>query len=382
MKSNEYAIFESMLNTADIKINGNRPWDIKVNDMAMFDRILLDGSLGLGESYMDKMWECDDIAGFICRVLTFELDKNLNLRTKMTLGTKIGKDKIKKLFNPQGTSISKDNVAFHYDIGNDLYGVMLDKRMTYTCGYWNDSTNLDDAQEAKLELICRKLGLKPGMRILDIGCGWGSLMIYAAEKYGVICDGLTLSVEQANWGIKQVSEKGLPVNFILQDYRLYKPETKYDRIVSVGMLEHVGSSNYRDFFKCAKVFMKEDAVFLLHTIGTFESAETNDPWIHKYIFPNGEIPSLAQLATAMEPTFNIEDLHNIGEDYDLTLCAWYTNFDKAWRKGDINYDENFYRMWKYYLLSCAGAFRCRDLSVWQMVLTKVGAKKPVGIRAE
>lgn len=173
MKGNEYAIFESMLSSADIKINGSRPWDIQVNDVAMFDRILADGSLGLGESYMEKMWECKDIAELVNRILAFELDKHLDLRTKMILGAKIGKDKIKKFFNPQGTTISKHNVSFHYDIGNDLYRAMLDKRMTYTCGYWKNADNLDDAQEAKLDLICRKLGLKPGMRVLDIGCGWG-----------------------------------------------------------------------------------------------------------------------------------------------------------------------------------------------------------------
>ncbi|MCY9871072.1 cyclopropane fatty acyl phospholipid synthase [Vibrio barjaei] len=382
MKDNEYAIFESMLSSADIKINGSRPWDIQVNDVAMFDRILADGSLGLGESYMEKMWECKDIAELINRILAFELDKHLDLRAKMILGAKIGKDKIKKFFNPQGTTISKHNVAFHYDIGNDLYRAMLDKRMTYTCGYWKNADNLDDAQEAKLDLICRKLGLKPGMRVLDIGCGWGSLMIYAAEKYGVVCDGLTLSEEQAKLGTQMVEEKQLPVNFILRDYRLYEPETKYDRVVSVGMLEHVGSPNYRDFFTCADKFLNQDGVFLFHSIGTFESTETNDPWIHKYIFPNGEIPSLAQLATAMEPEFNMEDLHNIGEDYDHTLCAWYRNFDKAWQQGDLNYNEKFYRMWKYYLLSCAGAFRCRELSVWQMVLTKVGTPKPASARSK
>ncbi|MDN3700630.1 cyclopropane fatty acyl phospholipid synthase [Vibrio artabrorum] len=380
MKEGEYAMFEEMLAVADIKINGNRPWDIQIHDTAVFNRVLTDGSLGFGESYMDKMWDCDDIAEMISRVLASKIDKKLDLKKKLVLGAHIGKSKVKKFFNPQGTSLSKKNVQFHYDIGNDLYKAMLDKRMTYTCAYWDNSDNLDDAQEAKLDLICKKLDLKPGMRILDIGCGWGSFMIYAAEKYGVTCDGLTLSEEQAKLGSLLVDEKNVPVNFILKDYRLYEPYEKYDRIVSVGMLEHVGSSNYSDFFKCANKLMKDDAIFLLHTIGSFESTTTNDPWIHKYIFPNGEIPSLAQLSIAMEPAFNMEDLHNIGQSYDLTLCAWYENFHKAWTTKQIDYDERFYRMWKYYLLSCAGAFRCRDLSVWQMSLTKVGTKSPNGRR--
>ncbi|MFA0520075.1 class I SAM-dependent methyltransferase, partial [Vibrio sp. 10N.222.55.E8] len=254
-------MFEEMLAVADIKINGNRPWDIQIHDTAVFNRVLTDGSLGFGESYMDKMWDCDDIAEMISRVLASKIDKKLDLKKKLVLGAHIGKSKVKKFFNPQGTSLSKKNVQFHYDIGNDLYKAMLDKRMTYTCAYWDNSDSLDDAQEAKLDLICKKLDLKPGMRILDIGCGWGSFMIYAAEKYGVTCDGLTLSEEQAKLGSLLVDEKNVPVNFILKDYRLYEPYEKYDRIVSVGMLEHVGSSNYSDFFKCANKLMKDDAIF-------------------------------------------------------------------------------------------------------------------------
>ncbi|GAL16566.1 cyclopropane-fatty-acyl-phospholipid synthase [Vibrio maritimus] len=375
MALNEYRIFEKLLSSADICLNGDRPWDIKVKDEKMFDRVICDGSLGLGETYMEGWWECQDIAEMISRVMSNDLESKLSTGLKLALGSKIGKAKVKKLFNPQSICQSKKDISFHYDIGNDLYEAMLDKRMTYTCAYWKDASTLDEAQEKKLDLICRKIGLEPGMRVLDIGCGWGSLMNYAAEKYGVICDGLTLSKEQAKAGQVIAESKGLDVNFILQDYREYQPKEAYDRVVSVGMIEHVGAKNYREFFKVANTFMKEDGLFLLHNIGSFETTTTTDPWINKYIFPNGEIPSLCQLSSAMEPMFNLEDLHNIGEDYDKTLVAWYKNFDKAYNSGSLEQSNMFYRMWKYYLLSCAGAFRCRHLSVWQMVLSKVGTHK-------
>lgn len=378
---NKAHLFQNVLDIADVKINGSRSWDLIVHDDNLYDKVLTDGSLGFGEAYMDGMWECENIPEMISRLLKADILDQIDTREKFNLGVKIASSKIKKAFNLQNITRSKKDVSYHYDLGNDLYSAMLDKRMTYTCGYWKESQTLDQAQEAKLDLLCRKLNLKKGMRVLDIGCGWGSFMFYATEKYGVICDGLTLSKEQADYGQSLVQREQLSTNFIVQDYREYTTDKKYDRIVSVGMLEHVGPKNYREYFKKSAQLLKDDGIFLLHTIGGTISSQGTNPWVDKYIFPNGVIPSISQIGSAIEGLYNIEDLHNIGPDYDKTLCAWHDNFNDNWDRLNNKYDERFYRMWRYYLLSCAGAFRCRSLNVWQFGLTKIGVTKPEAVRA-
>lgn len=372
--------FTSLLSKADIQINGSRPWDIQVHDNSLYERVLAEGSLGFGEAYMDGLWDCEQIDEMIYRVLSHDLEAELDAKAKVKLGLKVASAKLKHFVNPQSISRAKEDVSSHYNTGNDLFVRMLDKRLTYTCAYWKKASNLDEAQEAKLDLICRKMGLQPGMRVLDVGCGWGSFMLYAAEKYGVICDGLTLASEQTDLGARRAAESGLPVKFILEDYREFHPKEKYDRVVSVGMIEHVGPSNYAEYFDCAQRFLKSDGLFLLHTIGTKVSTDKTDPWIDKYIFPNGVCPSMVQLAQGMEGKFNMEDVHNIGEDYDKTLCAWCVNFEEHWSEIADTYGERFHRMWRYYLLCCAGAFRCRDINVWQFVLSPYGLSKPDYVR--
>ncbi len=374
-------LFKTILDSADIEINGNRSWDIIIKDDSIFDQVLSNGSLAFGEGYMNGLWECRDLPEMICRLLRSDAELKLSTMNRISIGLKTGTGKLKKIFNNHTVNRSKKDVSYHYNIGNDLYAAMLDKRMTYTCAYWKNSNNLDDAQDAKIDLLCRKLGLEKGMRVLDIGCGWGSFMFYAAEKYGVICDGLTLSSEQVSYGQSRVQKNKLPVKFILEDYREYVPDEKYDCIVSVGMLEHVGPGNYRTYFEKAADMLVDNGIFLVHTIGSPNSSEKADPWIDKYIFPNGVIPSIAQLGKAIDGIYNIEDLHNIGPDYDRTLCAWYENVNKNWENLSNNYTKRFRRMWNYYLLSCAGAFRSRKLNLWQFSLTKVGSAKPECVRA-
>jgi len=372
MKSTKYKLFEDLLMEADIKLDGDRPWDIKIKDEKTFDKIIADGSLGFGEAYMDNLWECESIDEMINRVLKAHIDKKITAKQKL----KLGGEKLKQLINPQSILRVKKDVPFHYDLGNDIFESMLDKYMTYTCGYFKGTEDLDEAQEQKMDLICKKMGLKPGMRVLDIGCGWGSFMRYAAEHYKVICDGLTLSKEQKKLG--EEKSKGLDVNFILKDYREYDAQEKYDRVVSIGMIEHVGPLNYKEYFDCVDKFMKKDGLFLLHTIGGIHSLNSNegDAWIKKYIFPNGIIPSIAQLGSSFENKLNLEDLHNIGPDYDKTLMSWCKKFESNWDNLKEKYGDKFYRMWRYYLLSCAGAFRSRDLNTWQLVLSKIGSEKP------
>ncbi len=380
-KATGEAFFKKLLAAADIRINGHRAWDLKVNDNTLYQLIMADGTLAFGEAYMAGLWDCQDIAELINRLLRINADRVITDYGKMQFILNLGKEKFKKIANLQSILRAKQDVSYHYDLGNKLYAAMLDKRMTYSCAYWDGCCNLDEAQEAKLDLLCRKLGLKPGMKVLDIGCGWGSFMLYAAEKYDVICDGLTLSKAQASLGKRKAEAAGLPVHFFIQDYREYQPKKPYERIISVGMLEHVGQKNYTDYFAVAHRLLSDNGMFLVHTIGSPFSAQKTDPWINKYIFPNGVIPSLEQIGAAIDGLYNIEDLHNIGPDYDKTLCSWHDNFRRHWPILKCQYDEQFYRMWTFYLLSCAGAFRSRQLNVWQFSLTKVGANKPHTVRA-
>ncbi len=362
-----------LLALAGITINGKQPWDIWVHHPHTLDRVLSQGSLGLGESYVDGWWDCDAIDQFIHRVLDARLEERVT-----SPGLRLGLLRA-RLLNRQSTRRAWQVGRDHYDLGNPLFEAMLDSRMAYSCGYWSGgATDLESAQEAKLDLVCRKLGLRPGMRLLDIGCGWGSLMRHAAERYGVSCVGLTVSAEQARWGEQHLA--GLPVTFHLADYRSFptRPSEKFDRVASIGMFEHVGRRNYRDYFSVAARALKDDGLFLLHTIGRNARGGRTDPWVDRYIFPNGELPSASELAESAERNFVIEDWHSFGADYDRTLLAWHTRFEAAWPALASDYSPRFRRLWRYYLLACAGSFRARANQLWQVVLSPRGV--PGGYR--
>jgi cyclopropane-fatty-acyl-phospholipid synthase len=365
MSVNKYkSLVKDLLSLAEIEINGRNPWDIQVHDERFYKRAVTEVELGLGESYMDGWWDVEKLDEMIYRIVRADLQNKVkrNLKIAFQLAGFY-------LINMQARHRAFIIGERHYDLGNDLFQNMLDKRMNYSCAYWKNASTLDEAQENKLELICKKLYLEPGMRVLDIGCGWGAFGKYAAEKYDVEVVGITVSKEQVALG-KELC-KGLPVELRLQDYR--DVNEKFDRIVSVGMIEHVGYKNYRTYFKVAERNLKDDGLFLLHTIGEVRSTKSTDAWTHKYIFPNGMLPSIAQLAKAVEGLFIVEDLHNFGADYDKTLLAWFENFHKNWEKIKHKYGERFYRMWKYFLLSSAGAFRARNKNqLWQIVLSKKG----------
>lgn len=353
---------EKLLSYADIRIDGDQPWDIHVRNNHFYTRLIAQGSLALGESYMEGWWDCECLDQFFYKILSAELDSKVKVYKEMFNILK------SKLINYQKVSRAFDIGRQHYDIGNNLYRHMLDRRMLYSCGYWKEASTLDEAQEAKLDLIFRKLDLQPGMKVLDIGCGWGGAARFAVERYGVEVVGITVSEEQLRLGRKTC--KGLPVDLRFQDYRSLKE--KFDRIFSIGMFEHVGYKNYRSYFKVAKKCLKEGGMFLLHTIGNNRTVTKTDPWISCYIFPHSLIPSAKQITDACESLFVLEDWHNFGVDYDKTLMAWYRNFDDRWNDIKQDYDEIFYRMWKYYLLSCAGSFRARKNQLWQIVLSDRG----------
>lgn len=356
-------IIQEILSPAGISINGNQPWDIQVRNDKFYQRILNEGSLGLGESYMDRWWECKCLDEFFHRLIPSRPEDKIRKDWK-SLFHILSALILNKCSKSRAFQIGEK----HYDIGNELYMNMLDKRMAYSCAYWKGAKTLDEAQEAKLDLICRKLDLHRGVRILDIGCGWGGFAKYAAEKYGVKVVGVTVSKEQAELG-KELC-KGLPIEIRLLDYR--DVNEKFDHIVSVGMFEHVGYKNYRTYMQTVYHCLKDDGLFLLHTIGNNQAHVTTDRWIDKYIFPNSLVPSMKQICASIERLFVIEDWHNFGSHYDFTLMEWFKNFDASWHKLKDKYDERFYRMWKYYLLSCAGASRARDVQVWQIVLSKTG----------
>ncbi|MBA3816755.1 MAG: cyclopropane fatty acyl phospholipid synthase [Parachlamydiaceae bacterium] len=356
-------LVEEYFHRGDIILDGSNPWDIQILDDRFYQKVIMQGTLGFGEAYMDGWWDVQSLDEMIFRFLRFNPEQNLKLSHQQMWHWLQS-----CLLNLQSKSRALIVGEKHYDIGNELFKRMLDKRMTYSCGYWKEANNLDAAQEAKLELICKKIGLAPGMKVLDIGCGWGSFAKYAAEKYNVEVVGITISKKQLE--LAQVLCKGLPITLRLQDYRdINEP---FDRIVSVGQMEHVGYKNYPTYFDVILKCLKDDGIFLLHTIGNNYSVRNVDPWLEKYIFPNGMLPSIKQLASAFEKKFVMEDWHNFGNDYDKTLMAWYVNFHSSWNEIKTDYDEKFYRMWKYYLLTCAGAFRARSIQLWQIVLTKKG----------
>jgi cyclopropane-fatty-acyl-phospholipid synthase len=354
---------QRILNHADIKIDGSRPWDLQIRDDRFYARVLSEGSMGLGESYMDGWWDAEALDEFFFRIFRTDLaEQSLTWRDKLSALKA-------RIINQQKISRAFQIGRHHYDLGNDLYRTMLDRQMIYSCGYWQHASTLDQAQEAKLDLICRKLQLKPSMRLLDIGCGWGGMAAYAARNYGVEVVGITVSEEQARFAREQC--RGLPVTIELCDYR--KQEGTFDRVVSIGMFEHVGYKNYRTYMQQQKSLLTSDGLALLHTIGRNKTAPDVDKWISRYIFPNSMLPSAKQLSCAAEGLFVIEDWHSFGTDYDTTLMHWFRNFDDSFDTlPSSKYDQRFYRMWKYYLLSCAGSFRARRNQVWQLVLSPQG----------
>ena len=363
VKKEKQAI-ESLLAGAGITVDGSNPYDPQIHNEDFYGRVLRQGSLGLGESYMNGWWDCDKLDEFFHKVLEADIGQQVEGNLNILFGAAWN-----YILNTGRKSKAFEIGKHHYDIGNDLYRVMLDKRLTYTCGYWKNAKDLNEAQEAKLDLVCRKIGLKRGQSVLDIGSGWGSFIGYAAEKYGASAVGLTVSKEQKE--LANELYNNLPVETRLQDYR--DINEKFDHVVSLGMFEHVGYKNYRTYMEVVHNALKNNGLFLLHTIGGNRSVRTADPWVAKYIFPNSMLPSLTQISEAIEGLFVMEDWHNFGADYDRTLMAWFKNFDAGWPNLKDKYGECFYRMWKYYLSSMAGAFRSRQNNqLWQIVLSKKG----------
>jgi cyclopropane-fatty-acyl-phospholipid synthase len=357
-----------LLSMAGITVDGDGPTDLRVHDPRTYAQVFAHGTLGFGEAYMDGWWDVTDLPGFFTQVLKSNLDDALT-----TLDTMLAHLKA-RLINVQRGEHAWEVGRRHYDLGNDLFAAMLGKRLVYSCGYWASASTLDEAQEAKLDLICRKLRLQPGQRLLDVGCGWGEALKFAAERYGVSGVGITVSAEQAEYARELCT--GLPVEIRLQDYR--DLNERFDAIMSVGMFEHVGAKNHRAWFEMAQRCVDPQGLVLLHTIGSNAPVSRPDPWIDRYIFPNSLIPTSSQVTHALEGLFVVEDWHNFGADYDRTLQAWQINFDAAWSTLSARYDERFRRMWHFYLACSAAVFRSRRDQLWQLTLSPQGV--PGGVR--
>lgn len=360
-------LLREILASAGITLNGSNPWDIQVKDERVYSRIFRDGSLGFGEAYVDGWWDSQALDQTVERVL------RANLETVVRENWVVLAHAVRaRLFNLQAAPRAFEVGERHYDIGNDLYERMLDKRMVYTCAYWKDGDDLDAAQENKLDLVCRKVGLRQGMRVLDLGCGWAGFAGFAAEHYGANVTGFTVSREQVAWAKEKYAH--LPVDIRLDDYR--NATGTYDAVVSIGLMEHVGPKNYRGYMKLVDRCLAPGGVAFVHTIAGLRPKTNMEPWFHKYIFPNAVLPTLGQLTGAMDDRFVPEDVHNIGEHYVPTLMAWWENFDRAWPQLRGRYREPFYRMWKYYLLVSAAAFRARNHQLYQIVMTRKGTAQP------
>jgi cyclopropane-fatty-acyl-phospholipid synthase len=364
--------FRDLLASADITVGGSRPWDIQIHDERVWSRVLRDGTLGAGESYEDGWWDVPELDQFIDRILRINLTEAM--RDNWLL---IAHSVRARLLNLQSMTRSFGNGQHHYDIGNDLYEAMLGGRLLYTCAYWHNANTLDEAQDAKLDLVCRKAGLQPGMRVLDLGCGWGGFAAFAAERYRVTVTGFTVSQEQVRWAKDHYPH--LPIDIRLDDYR--NATGTYDAVVSIGLMEHVGWKNYRGYMELVDRLLAPGGVAFIHTIAGNLPRTHIEPWFDKYIFPNSVLPTLARLTAAMEGVFIAEDVHNIGEHYDRTLMEWFHKFDAAWPQLRARYGDRFYRRWKYYLLSCAGAFRSRSQQLYQIVMTRPGTRSPAGARS-
>ncbi len=353
-----------LLAHADVKIVGEpsfgaEPWDMLVHNDALFSRILGQGTLGLGEAYMDGWWDCERLDELFARVLAAEL------ATKVETWSDKAFFLLGHLRNRQIGKRLRATAADHYNTGNDLYQHMLDKKMIYTCGYWRDAENLDQAQEHKLELVARKLKLKPGMRVLDIGCGWGGAAKYIADKHGVDVVGITLSEAQHELAQEHIRDSNATVR--LQDFRALNE--KFDRVYSLGMFEHVGFKNFADYFRIVDQCLEPGGLFLLHTIGHRVTSFKVDPWMDRYIFPNSILPSAEMINRYSADYFNIEDWHNFGLDYHKTLLAWDSNLQAAWQHLP-DYEERFKRMWHYFLMCSAGSFKAYRNHLWQVVFSK------------
>jgi cyclopropane-fatty-acyl-phospholipid synthase len=369
-------LFENLLEGTDVRLGGDRPWDIRVNRDRLYRRALR-GSLGIGEAYIDGDWDCDALDELFRRVLSVNTQKKPLIRA-----ARAWRSFQSRVMNLQTRKRSRAVAEEHYDIDHRMYALFLGPWNQYTCCFFDGTNDLERAEVIKLEMLCDKLELKPGMRLLDIGCGWGGFAKYAASTRGCEVTGISLSDEQIRYANDYTH--GLPVTIRKLDYRDLPDSglAPFDRISIVGMIEHVGYKNYAGLLEIVHQMLKPDGLFLLHTIGNNEHSTVVDPWMEKYIFRNSMAPAMSHLANAAEGRFVVEDWENYGHYYSPTLQAWHDRFNANWDrirslKTARPFDDRFRRLWNYYLMSSKAAFDVEQLHLWQIVMTRCNSGRGV-----
>ena len=367
------ALIRAITDPVDVGFAGERPWDLQVHNPALFGDLIRRGSLALGEAYVRGDWDCAALDQLFTRLLRSSLSRQVAsgfLPSAQLLG--VLRRQAEHWINWQTRRRSTRVAELHYDIDHRIYAATLDSRLIYSCAHWQYADDLETAQLHKLQRICLKLELEPGMRLLDVGCGWGALAAYAAQAHGVEVVGITLSRQQAAFCQQCYGDQ---VQVLHCDYRSEQLRSlgPFDRIVSIGMLEHVGRKNDRVYFETLSHLLVPDGLLLLQTIGSHDTNFDLDPWIDTYIFPAGRLPSAQQLSVGFESWFLLQDWENFGCDYDQTLVAWNQNFERVWPALQAEIKHGFERFWRYYLLSCAGFFRSGQGQLWQLVLSPKAA---------
>lgn len=366
--------FSRILAEADVELDGNRPWDLQLHDRRAIARIATGGSLAFGETYMDGLWDSDDLSELIYRLLVWRAPRRHQQRKKWP---RLLNDLKRRGLNLQHRGRARAVIDEHYDLPVPLFTAMLGETMAYSCAYWRGldpaPDPLDAAQRAKLDLICRKLELQASDLVLDLGCGFGSFSRFAAERYG--CTVVAVNLSGSHVAFAREFCAGLPVEIHCCDYRdieRYARGRSFDKIASIAMFEAVGSKNFRAYMEIVDRLLRDKGLWLLHTLGDVQCS--SNPWLDKYIFPNGELPTVAQLSEAIRGLFHLEDFHNFGLDYCTTLAAWESRFRARWddiRASDpARFDQRFFRMWVFYLASCRAALRARTMYLWQLVMSK------------
>lgn len=355
-------ILTYLLRQAGIEPNGESPWDPQIKDNRFYRVVLIRGSVGLGDAYLNGWWECSDIAGFILRILK----SGIHLRVPR-MDVLLRKLRF-ELFDAQNKARSRRVAELHYDEDARIFEMMLGRTNNYTCGRWSGVSTLDAAQEQKMDLLCRKAELGPGKKVLDIGSGWGGFLGYAAEHYDAHGVGVTISKTQLDYARKRYA--GLPIEFRLQDYRDF--QGKVDAVVSVCVIEHVGPHHYREYFnKARESLAKEQNLFVMQCIVACDDHATMDPWTEKHIFPNGVLPTLDKLEKATKGIFHIIDKEFFREDYVKTFTAWYENLVSHRDEIVSLYGEQYYRKYEYYLSLYIAGFGSGRITVGQFVLSPI-----------
>jgi len=368
---------ENLLSKAEIALNGNNPWDVRVNSDRFYRRTLR-GSLGFGESYMDGDWDVESLDALFRRIIRMNITGSpLIMLNRLKLDLK------SRLSNLQTRIGSRAIAETHYDLDHRLYELFLGPYNQYTCCFFNKARTLEEAEIEKLEMVCNKLDLRQGDRVLDIGCGWGGFAKYAAESRGCEVTGISISKEQVHYARDYTA--GLPVEIIECDYRdlpqRFEPG-HFNKVVIIGMIEHVGYKNYRKIFEIVHRAIRDEGVFLLHTIGNNRVTTVVDPWIEKYIFRNSMAPAMTQLAQSLEGLFTVHDWENYGHYYAPTLAHWQERFEANWPQIEAlettnRFDERFRRMFNYYFLSCKAGFETEHMYLWHLVMSKEGIGRSV-----